>query len=59
MSFATQSGAPPVVARKVAMPDHGKVDIVGVDSDGVVSVCECKRASNAGARREVLGKVVE
>ena len=57
--LATQSDAPAVIAREVAMPDQGKLDVLGIDTDGVVSVCECKLASNAGARREVLGQVLE
>lgn len=57
--LATQSDAPAVIAREVVMPDGGKLDLLGIDTDGVISVCECKLASNAGARREVLGQVLE
>jgi len=57
--LATQSDAPVVIVREVVMPDQGKLDILGIDTDGLISVCECKLASNAGARREVLGQVLE
>ena len=57
--LATQSDAPAVIAREVAMPDQGKLDLLGIDSDGVITVCECKLATNAGARREVMGQVLE
>jgi len=57
--LATQTDAPAVVAREVAMPGGGKVDILAVDSDGVITVCECKLQGNAGIRREVVGQVLE
>jgi hypothetical protein len=57
--LATQSDAPAVIVREVAMPDGGKVDILAIDADGVVTVCECKLQSNAGIRREVVGQVLE
>jgi hypothetical protein len=57
--LATQSDAPAVIAREVVMPDQGKLDVLGIDTDGVISVCECKLFSNAGARRAVLGQVLE
>jgi hypothetical protein len=56
---ASQSDAPAVIAREVVMPDGGKLDVLGIDTDGVISVCECKLGSNAGARRAVLGQVLE
>jgi len=57
--LATQSDAPAVIAQEVVMPDQGKLDLLGIDTDGVIAVCECKLASNSGARREVLGQVLE
>lgn len=57
--LAGQSDAPAVVVREVAMPGGGKVDILAVDADGVITVCECKLQGNAGIRREVVGQVFE
>ena len=48
-----------VVAREVSTPEGGRIDIVAVDEDGVVTLCECKLDRNAGSRREVLGQVLE
>jgi hypothetical protein len=30
------------------------IDVVAVDADGVITLCECKRAQSAEARRSVL-----
>lgn len=57
--LATQTDAPAVVVREIAMPDRGKIDILAVDADGVITVCECKLQANAGIRREVIGQVLE
>lgn len=48
-----------VVAREVSTPQGGRIDVVAVDQDGVVSLCECKLDRNAGSRRELLGQVLE
>ena len=48
-----------VVAREVATPPGGRIDVVAVDQDGVISLCECKLDRNAGSRRELLGQVLE
>lgn len=57
--LATQTDAPNVIAREVRTPLGGMVDVVAADVDGVITLCECKLAKNAGARREVLGQVLE
>jgi hypothetical protein len=57
--LATQTDAPSVIAREVHTPLGGVVDVVAADVDGVITLCECKLAKNAGARREVLGQVLE
>jgi hypothetical protein len=57
--LATQSDAPALIAREVPMPDGGRVDILAIDADGVITVCECKLQTNAGIRREVVGQVLE
>lgn len=48
-----------VVAREASTPEGGRIDVVAVDQDGVITVCECKLDRNAGSRREVLGQVLE
>src|SRR5206468_1602177 len=35
------------------------VDVVGVNVEGGVTLCECKLARNPGARREVVGQLLE
>ena len=57
--LATTTDAPALVAREVVMPDQGRLDLLGLGTDGSVAICECKLAANAGARREVLGQVLE
>lgn len=39
--------------------DAGPVDLVGVGSDGSITVMECKLARNPQVRREVVGQVVD
>lgn len=48
-----------VVAREVSTPEGGRIDVVAVDQDGIITLCECKLDRNAGSRREVLGQVLE
>jgi hypothetical protein len=48
-----------VTAREVSTPEGGRIDVVAVDQDGVITLCECKLDRNAGSRREVLGQVLE
>jgi RecB family endonuclease NucS len=55
----TQTDAPAVIVREVSMPDGGRIDVLAIDADGEISICECKRASNPGSRREVVGQVLE
>lgn len=57
--LATQTDAPSVIAREVHTPLGGMIDVVAVDADGVVTLCECKRAQNAEARRTVLAQLLE
>lgn len=57
--LGTQSDAPSVIAREVHTPLGGMIDVVAVDADGVVTICECKRAQNAEARRTVLAQLLE
>lgn len=55
----TQSDAPSVIAREVHTPLGGMIDVVAIDADGIVTLCECKRAQNAEARRTVLAQLLE
>jgi hypothetical protein len=48
-----------VVAREVATPEGGRIDVTAVDQDGIITLCECKLDRNAGSRRELLGQVLE
>lgn len=58
-TLTAQSERAVVVAREVSTPQGGRIDLVTVDQDGVVSLCECKLDRNAGSRRELLGQVLE
>jgi hypothetical protein len=53
-----ETGLPMAVARELRVAS-GQIDIVGVDVEGDLTLCECKLASNPGARREVVGQVLE
>src|SRR4051812_43479452 len=57
--LATQTDAPAVIVREVVMPDGGKLDMLAVDEDGVISLCECKLATNTEVRRKVVGQILE
>ena len=57
--LGAQTDVPAVVAREVVTPDGGRIDVVAIDANGVISVCECKLERNAGARREILGQALE
>lgn len=58
-TLTAQSERAVVVAREVATPEGGRIDVVAVDEDGVISLCECKLDRNAGSRRELLGQALE
>lgn len=58
-TLTAQAERPVVVAREVSTPEGGCIDVVAVDQDGVITLCECKLDRNAGSRREVLGQVIE
>jgi hypothetical protein len=46
-----------VVIRAFPLP-VGRADIVVIDVEGTISVCECKLQANPQARREVIGQLV-
>jgi RecB family endonuclease NucS len=49
-------GAALAVAREFPVA-AGSIDLVGVDPDGEVVVCECKLEANREARRMVVGQL--
>src|SRR5439155_20837312 len=57
--LASQFDRLSVVAREVQTRQGGRVDVVSIDQDGIITLCECKLEKNAGSRREVLGQVLE
>lgn len=58
-TLVSQDDRPVIVAREVPTSTGGRIDVVAVDQDGVISICECKLERNSGSRREVLGQVIE
>jgi hypothetical protein len=53
-----ETGLPLAVARELPV-SAGRIDLVGVDVEGEVTLCECKLATNPGIRREVIGQLLE
>ena len=53
-----ETGLPLAVAREFPV-SAGRIDILGVDVDGEITLCECKLATNPGIRREVVGQLLE
>src|SRR5260370_33400259 len=58
-TLTSQGDRPAVIAREVSTPEGGRIDVVAIDQDGVITLCECKLDRNAGSRREVLGQILE
>lgn len=58
-ALVSQEDRPSIVAREVPTPAGGRIDVVAIDLDGVITLCECKLDRNAGSRREILGQVIE
>jgi hypothetical protein len=54
----SETGLPMAVARELRVAT-GQIDVLGVDVEGELTLCECKLASNPGARREVVGQLLE
>jgi hypothetical protein len=54
----SETGLPMAVVRELRV-STGQIDVVGVDVEGDLTLCECKLASNPGARREVVGQLLE
>lgn len=53
-----ETGLPLAVARELPVA-AGRIDLVGVDVEGELTLCECKLATNPGVRREVVGQLLE
>lgn len=53
-----ETGLPLAVARELPV-STGRIDLVGVDIEGELTLCECKLATNPGIRREVIGQLLE
>lgn len=53
-----ETGLPLAVARELPV-SAGRIDLVGVDVEGELTLCECKLATNPGIRREVVGQLLE
>jgi len=47
------------VATEMSMPGVGTADVVIVDSEGAITIVECKLAENPQHRRWVIGQVLE
>jgi hypothetical protein len=54
----SETGLPMAVARELRVAT-GRIDVVGVDVEGELTLCECKLAANPGARREIVGQLLE
>src|SRR5919108_1847957 len=54
----SETGLPMAVARELHVAS-GEIDVIGVDVEGEITLCECKLATNPGARREVVGQLLE
>lgn len=54
----SETGLPMAVARELRVAT-GQIDVVGIDVEGELTLCECKLAANPGARREVVGQLLE
>jgi RecB family endonuclease NucS len=52
---------PPLTAcaREFGLPGSGATDIVAVDSEGAVTIIECKLAQSREVRRMVIGQLLE
>jgi hypothetical protein len=48
-----------VYARQFDCPPGYAIDLVGVGSDGGVSIVECKLAKNRESKRQVIGQILE
>jgi hypothetical protein len=54
----SETGLPMATVRELHLPP-GHIDVLGVDAEGEITLCECKLSTNPGARREVVGQLLE
>lgn len=47
-----------IAVRELAVAAAGFADVVVVEADGEITLCECKLASNADIRRSVIGQIL-
>lgn len=52
------SGQPLAVVRELSIPNTGRIDIVGVDADGTITLVECKLRANPEIRRQIVGQTL-
>jgi hypothetical protein len=52
------TGEPMATVVEFPIPKVGRVDVVGVDASGGITIVECKLAANPEIRREVAGQVL-
>jgi hypothetical protein len=50
---------PRIMLKEVELPGSGVVDLIGIDEEGIVSILECKLATNPEIKRKVIGQVLE
>lgn len=53
-----EASLPPAVATEFPTP-AGRIDLVAIDPQGQMTLCECKLARNPAIRREVVGQLLE
>lgn len=51
------TGAQMVVVSEFYLPEVGSIDLVGVDTDGNITIVECKLQANPEIRRHVVGQL--
>ena len=53
------SDAQVVTLREVGLPGAGSSDVMLVDSDGAITIIECKLATNPEKKRAVIGQILD
>jgi endonuclease NucS-like protein len=53
-----ENGLPMAVAREFQV-STGRIDLIGVNVEGDITICECKLDKNPGAARAVVGQILE
>ena len=48
-----------VTLREVGLPGAGSSDVIIIDSDGAITIVECKLATNPEKKRAVIGQVLD